>query len=108
MLVNPKVSLLVVDPENAGRFLDVLAAFVAAGGSVADAAARVGVRPSTVKRHLADLSRDGLYAGRGGSPKHACSRRLGVDWLGPRPDCHQADGPPRIGIERGAASRAAV
>jgi predicted ArsR family transcriptional regulator len=30
-------------------------AFVATGGSVADAAARVGVRPSTAKRHLADL-----------------------------------------------------
>lgn len=37
------------------RQVDVLAAFVAAGGSVADAAARVGVRPSTAKRHLADL-----------------------------------------------------
>ena len=39
----------------------VLAAFVAAGGSVADAAVRVGVRPSTAKRHLADLrARSGL------------------------------------------------
>jgi predicted ArsR family transcriptional regulator len=36
------------------RQVDVLAAFVAAG-SVADAAARVGVRPGTAKRHLADL-----------------------------------------------------
>jgi len=36
------------------RQVDVLAAFVATG-SVADAAARVGVRPSTAKRHLADL-----------------------------------------------------
>jgi hypothetical protein len=43
------------------RQIDVLAAFVAAGGSVADAAARVGVRPSTAKRHLADLrARSGL------------------------------------------------
>lgn len=43
------------------RQVDVLAAFVAAGGSVSDAAARVGIRPSTVKRHLADLrSRSGL------------------------------------------------
>ena len=43
------------------RQVDVLAAFVAAGGSVADAAARVGVRPSTAKRHLADLrARSGL------------------------------------------------
>ena len=35
--------------------LDVLAAFVAAGGSVPDAAKLVGIRPSTAKRHLADL-----------------------------------------------------
>jgi len=43
------------------RQVDVLAAFVAGGGSVADAAARVGVRPSTAKRHLADLrARSGL------------------------------------------------
>jgi predicted ArsR family transcriptional regulator len=43
------------------RQVEVLAAFVAAGGSVADAAARVGVRPSTAKRHLADLrARSGL------------------------------------------------
>jgi len=34
---------------------------VAAGGSVPDAAARVGIRPSTAKRHLADLrARSGL------------------------------------------------
>jgi hypothetical protein len=53
------------------RQVDVLAAFVATGGSVPDAAARVGVRPSTAKRHLADLrARSGLtteqliYAGR--------------------------------------------
>ena len=53
------------------RQMDVLAAFVAAGGSVQDAAELVGIRPSTVKRHLADLrSRSGLtteqliYAGR--------------------------------------------
>lgn len=51
--------------------MDVLAAFVAAGGSVQDAAELVGIRPSTVKRHLADLrARSGLateqliYAGR--------------------------------------------
>jgi DNA-binding MarR family transcriptional regulator len=43
------------------RQIHALAAFVAAGGSVSDAAARVGVRPSTVKRHLADLrARSGL------------------------------------------------
>jgi len=53
------------------RQMDVLAAFVAAGGSVHDAAELVGIRPSTVKRHLADLrARSGLtteqliYAGR--------------------------------------------
>ena len=37
------------------RQMDVLAAFVAVGGSVHDAATLVGIRPSTVKRHLADL-----------------------------------------------------
>jgi DNA-binding NarL/FixJ family response regulator len=43
------------------RQMDVLAAYVAAGGSVHDAAELVGIRPSTVKRHLADLrSRMGL------------------------------------------------
>ena len=53
------------------RQIDVLAAYVAAGGSVQGAAARVGIRPSTAKRHLADLrARSGLtteqliYAGR--------------------------------------------
>ena len=53
------------------RQMDVLAAFVAAGGSVPDAADLVGIRPSTVKRHLADLrARSGLtteqliYSGR--------------------------------------------
>ncbi len=54
-----------------GRQMDVLAAFVEAGGSVAAAARLVGIRPSTAKRHLADLrARSGLtteqliYAGR--------------------------------------------
>jgi predicted ArsR family transcriptional regulator len=43
------------------RQMDVLAAYVAAGGSVTDAAELVGIRPSTVKRHLADLrARSGL------------------------------------------------
>ncbi len=37
------------------RQVDVLTAFVAAGGSVSDVAACVGIRPSTAKRHLADL-----------------------------------------------------
>ncbi len=43
------------------RQVDVLTAFVAAGGSVPEAAASVGVRPSTAKRNLADLrARSGL------------------------------------------------
>jgi len=43
------------------RQVDVLAAFVAAGGSVQNAAELVGIRPSTAKRHLADLrARSGL------------------------------------------------
>lgn len=43
------------------RQIEALAAFVAAGGSVSDAAELVGIRPRTVKRHLADLrARSGL------------------------------------------------
>jgi predicted ArsR family transcriptional regulator len=43
------------------RQIDILAASVATGGSVVEAAARVGVRPSTAKRQLADLrARSGL------------------------------------------------
>ena len=43
------------------RQMDVLAAFVTAGGSVTGAADLVGIRPSTAKRHLADLrARSGL------------------------------------------------
>jgi predicted ArsR family transcriptional regulator len=37
------------------RQLDVLAAYVASGGSIPDAADLVAIRPSTAKRHLADL-----------------------------------------------------
>jgi len=37
------------------RQVDVLAAFVATGGSVRDAAERVGIRPSTAKRHCEGL-----------------------------------------------------
>ena len=41
--------------------LKALAAFVEAGGSVTRAAKLVGIRPGTLKRHLADLrSRSGL------------------------------------------------
>ena len=60
-----------LSPQTTQRQMDVLAAYVAAGGSVHDAAKLVGIRPSTVKRHLADLrARSGLtteqliYAGR--------------------------------------------
>jgi DNA-binding NarL/FixJ family response regulator len=42
-------------PRATQRQMDVLAAFVAAGGSVQNAAELLGIRPSTVKRHLADL-----------------------------------------------------
>jgi predicted ArsR family transcriptional regulator len=56
------------------RQKNVLAAYVAAGGSVPHAANLVGIRPSTVKRHLADLrAKSGLttvelvYAGRAAS-----------------------------------------
>jgi DNA-binding NarL/FixJ family response regulator len=60
-------------PQPTQRQMDVLTAYVAAGGSVTDVAELVGIRPSTVKRHLADLrARSGLtteqliYAGRAG------------------------------------------
>ncbi len=53
--------------------MKALAAYVAVGGSVQEAAELVGSRPSTVKRHLADLrARSGLtteqliYVGRAG------------------------------------------
>ena len=50
-----------LSPHATQRQIDVLAAYVAGGGSVCDAAARVGIRPSTAKRHLADLrARSGL------------------------------------------------
>jgi DNA-binding NarL/FixJ family response regulator len=50
-----------LSPQATQRQMDVLAAHVAAGGSVQDAAELVGIRPSTVKRHLADLrARSGL------------------------------------------------
>ena len=53
------------------RQIDALAAYVAAGGSVSGAATLMGIRPNTVKRHLADLrAKSGLsteqliYSGR--------------------------------------------
>jgi hypothetical protein len=69
------------------RQVDVLAAFVAAGGSVADAAARVGIRPSTVKRHLANLrARSGctteqlIYSGRAAGWQVVPSLEPGLNW----------------------------
>jgi hypothetical protein len=63
--------------------MDVLTAYVAAGGSLRDAAKDVGIRPSTAKRHLADLrARSGvtteqlIYTGR-------ASGRLSVPGLEP-------------------------
>jgi hypothetical protein len=59
------------------RQVDVLAAFVAAGGSVPDAAARVGIRPSTAKRHLADIrARSGVST----EQLIYCGRRGGLWW----------------------------
>jgi predicted ArsR family transcriptional regulator len=50
-----------LSPQATQRQMDVLAAYVAAGGSVQDAAELVGIGPSTVKRHLAGLrARSGL------------------------------------------------
>ena len=51
----------VLPPQATRRQMDVLAAYVAAGGTVHDGAELVDIRPSTVKRHLADLrARSGL------------------------------------------------
>lgn len=50
-----------LSPRVTQRQIEVLAAFVAAGGSVPGAAKLVGIRPGTAKRHLADLrARSGL------------------------------------------------
>lgn len=60
-------------PAPTPRQRDALAAYVQVGGSVVEAADILGIRPSTMKRHLADLrARTGLtteqliYAGRAG------------------------------------------
>ena len=43
------------------RQVEVLAAYIVAGGSIEEAAALLRIRPSTAKRHLADLrARSGL------------------------------------------------
>lgn len=50
-----------LSPRATQRQMDVLAAFVEAGGSVPRAAALLALRPSTEKRHLAELrARSGL------------------------------------------------
>jgi predicted ArsR family transcriptional regulator len=50
-----------ISPQATHRQMDALAAYVAAGGSMQEAAELVGIRPSTIKRHLADLrARSGL------------------------------------------------
>ena len=81
------------------RQVDVLAAFVASGGPVPDAAARVGIRPSTAKRHLADLrARSGLtteqliYRGRAQGSGSSC----------------RASSPPEVGCGVRPACRAEV
>ena len=60
-----------LSPKATQRQMDLLAAYVAGGGSEPGAADLVGIRPSTVKRHLADMrARSGLsteqwiYSGR--------------------------------------------
>ena len=58
------------------RQVDVLAAFVVAGGSVVEAAALVGVRLSTAKRHLADLR-----AGSGLTTEQLIYRGRAEGWL---------------------------
>jgi len=44
-----------LSPQATHRQMGALAASVAAGGSVTEAAELAGIRPSTVERHLADL-----------------------------------------------------
>jgi predicted ArsR family transcriptional regulator len=47
--------------DRTARQIEVLAAFVAARGSLSDAAEDLGIQRSTAKRHLADLrARSGL------------------------------------------------
>lgn len=65
------------------RQWDVLAAYVAARGSVRDAAAAVGIRPSTVKRHLADLRVLGSHH-RAADLRRTCGRLAHVPSLDTR------------------------
>ena len=59
------------------RQMDVFAACVAAGGSASDAALPLGIRPTTVKRHLADLQ---MRLGLKTEQLICCGRAQG--WLG--------------------------
>jgi hypothetical protein len=92
-----------VRPTPTPRQRAALAAYVRVGGSVADAASLLGIRPSTVKRHLADLrARLGfsteqlIYAGRAAGwlsvvslePPLAAARG-GSDTAGDTPECHE-------------------
>ena len=53
-----------LSPQATQRQMDVLAAYVAASGSVQDAAKLVGIPTEHVKRHLADpRARSGLTTG---------------------------------------------
>ena len=59
--------------EATKRQRETLASYVEGGGSIAYAAARLGIKPSTAKRHLADLrlalgltTEQLIYAGRAG------------------------------------------
>lgn len=44
-----------LSPRATQRQMDVLAAYVSSGGSIAGAASSMNIPPSTAKRHLADL-----------------------------------------------------
>jgi DNA-binding NarL/FixJ family response regulator len=44
-------------PRATQRQLEVVAAYVRGGGSISHVATTLGIRPSTAKRHLADLRR---------------------------------------------------
>jgi hypothetical protein len=98
-----------LSPRATQRQMDVLAADVAAGGSVADAAQLVGIRPGTVKRHLADLrARSGLtteqliYAGRAAGWLSLPSLEPPRAMLTPHPVSGRAQDPPTRDRIRGA------
>lgn len=74
-----------LSPQATPRQMDVLAAFVAVGGSVPDAAELVGIRPSTVKRHLADLrARSGVQLS-DALPRRPMISDAGLAEAGPAP-----------------------